>query len=110
MVHPRRSRITCDNGISLSGLFQRPHDAPLPCSFGENLRRALGEPQAGVGDDQPDAGKTPLLEVPEERAPARLVLLGTLTDAENLPITLAVHADRHQQRHIANLAGPAALE
>ena len=51
-----------------------------------------------------------LLEVLEERAPARLVLLGALADAENLPITLAVHADRHQQRHVAHLAGPAALE
>ena len=27
----------------------------------------------------------------EERAPARLVLLGALADAENLPITLAFH-------------------
>jgi hypothetical protein len=50
---------------------------------------------------------------------SRTPLLGTsssspcphaLADAENLPITLAVHADRHQKRHIANLAGPAALE
>ena len=45
-----------------------------------------------------------------KRAPARLVLLGALADAENLPITLAVHPDRHQQRHVADLTGPAALE
>jgi hypothetical protein len=46
----------------------------------------------------------------EERAPACLVLLGALADAENLPITLAVYPDRHQQRHVAHLASPAALE
>ena len=50
------------------------------------------------------------LEMFEEGAPARLVLLGAFADAENLPITLAVHTDRHQQRHVAHLAGPAALE
>ena len=46
----------------------------------------------------------------EERAPARLVLLGALADAENLPITFAVHADRDQQRDIADFPRPAALE
>jgi len=46
----------------------------------------------------------------EERAPARLVLLGALADAENLPITFAVHADRDQQRDIADFSCPAALE
>ena len=46
----------------------------------------------------------------EEAAPARFVLLGAFADAENLPITLAIHPDRHQQRYVANLAGPAALE
>ena len=51
-----------------------------------------------------------LLEMFEEGAPARLVLLGALADAQNLPITLAVHPNRHQQRHIADLTGPAALE
>jgi hypothetical protein len=29
-----------------------------------------------------------------------LVLLASLADAENLPITLAVHGDRHQKRHV----------
>jgi hypothetical protein len=50
------------------------------------------------------------LEMLEEAAPACLVLLGAFADAENLPITLAIHPDRHQQRYVANLAGPAALE
>src|SRR5262245_50008490 len=46
----------------------------------------------------------------EERAPARLILLRTLANAENLPITALVHTDRNQQRDVAHLAGPAALE
>src|SRR5215813_7905222 len=46
----------------------------------------------------------------EERAPARLILLRPLANAKNLPITALVHADRHQQRDVAHLARPAALE
>ena len=33
------------------------HDAPLPGRLGEKLRGALGEPEAGIRDDQPDAGQ-----------------------------------------------------
>ena len=36
-----------------------------------------------------------------------LVLLAPSSDA-SLPISLAVHADRHQKGHVANLAGPGA--
>src|SRR5262245_20873318 len=46
----------------------------------------------------------------EERAPTRLILLRPLANAENLPITALVHADRNQQQDVAHLAGPAALE
>jgi hypothetical protein len=46
----------------------------------------------------------------EEAAPARLVLLGAFADAENLPIPIVVDANRNQQRHVAHLAGPAALK
>jgi len=56
------------------------------------------------------AGETAFLEVLEEGAPARLVLLGALADAQNLSIAIAVHPDRNQQRNVAHLAGPAALE
>ena len=85
-------------------------NAALPGGLGEEFGRAFGKPQAGVRDDQPDAIQASFFEVLEERAPARLVLLGAFADAENLPITVAVHADRHQQRDVANLASPAALE
>jgi hypothetical protein len=63
------------------------HDASLPSGIRKKLRGAFGKPDTGVGDDQPDALQTTLLGVLEERAPARPVLLGTLADAENLPIT-----------------------
>src|SRR5215467_76601 len=33
-----------------------------------------------------------------------------LANAENLPIAALVHADRNQQRDVAHLAGPTALE
>src|SRR5262245_24769691 len=46
----------------------------------------------------------------EERAPATLVLLRPLANAENLPIAALVHADCNQERDVAHLAGPAALE
>jgi len=46
----------------------------------------------------------------EERAPALLISLRPLANAENLPITALVHADRNQQRDVAHLAGLAALE
>src|SRR5262249_54394203 len=45
-----------------------------------------------------------------ERAPATLVLLRPLANAENLPIAALVHADCNQERDVAHLAGPAALE
>src|SRR5262249_26394616 len=50
------------------------------------------------------------LEMLEERAPASLVFLRPLANAENLPIAALVHADRNQQRDVAHLAGSAALE
>jgi hypothetical protein len=39
----------------------------------------------------------PRFEMLEERAPTRLILLRPLANAENLPITALVHADRNQQ-------------
>src|SRR5215831_6011769 len=90
--------------------YQCTNDAALPRRLGEELDDAFGEPHTGVGDDQPDAMEAAALEVLEERAPACLVLFGPFADTENLPITLAIHGDRHQQRHVANLARPTALE
>ncbi len=48
----------------------------------------------------------------EERAPARLVLLGALADAENLPITFRSRRSRPAARYcgIADFSRSAALE
>ena len=46
----------------------------------------------------------------EEAAPAGLVLLGALTDAQDLPEAVAADADGHQHRDIPDLSGPAAFE
>ena len=73
------------------------HEASLPARLGKELRSAFGKPDTGIGDDQPHAGETAFLEVLEEGAPAR-------------SIAIAVHPDRNQQRNVAHLAGPAALE
>src|SRR5437660_11030245 len=86
------------------------HDAPLPGSLRKELCGALCKPNAGIRDDEPDALQPAFLEMLEERAPATLVLLRPLANAENLPIAALVHADRNQQRDVAHLAGPAALE
>src|SRR6516225_5160371 len=71
---------------------------------------AFGKPNAGIRGDQPDTLQSAFLEMLEERAPARFILLRPLANAENLPITALVHADRNQQRDVAHLAGPTALE
>src|SRR5262249_50509511 len=81
-------------------------DAPLPGSFWKELGRALGnKPNAGTRGD-----RTAFLEMLEERAPTRLILLRPLADAENLRVTALVHADRNQQRDIAHLVSPTTFE
>src|SRR5262249_11762868 len=92
------------------GLFQRPHDTPLPGGLWKELCGALGKPNAGIRGDQPDTLQPAFLEMLEERAPTRLILLRPLADAENLLVTVLVHADCNQQRDVAHLAGPTAFE
>src|SRR5262249_29207604 len=83
--------------------------APLPGSLWKELCGALGKPNAGIRGDQPDTLQSAFLEMLEELAPATLVLLRPLANVENL-IAALVHADRNEQRDVAHLAGPAALE
>ena len=70
----------------------------------------LGKAHTGIRYDQPNAVEAAFLEMFEECAPASFVFLGAFADAEYLLIVVAVHTDRHQQRHVAHLASPAALE
>src|SRR5262249_22799038 len=54
------------------------HDAPSPGSLWKELRGALGKPNAGIRGDQPDTLEPAFLEMLEERAPARFILLRPL--------------------------------
>src|SRR5262245_61913183 len=76
----------------------------------KELCGALGQPNARIRGDQPNTLQPAFLEMLEELAPATLVLLRPLANAENLPIAALVHADCNQERDVAHLAGPAALE
>src|SRR4029077_9670546 len=64
------------------------HHAALPARLGEVLRYALDQAHAGVGDDQLDAAQAAFLEMAQKAAPAGLVLLGALDDAEDLAVAL----------------------
>src|SRR6516165_525280 len=103
LTHLGRGHVTEDVAVPV-------HDAPLPGRIRKELCGALGQPNAGIRGDQPDTLQPAFLEMLEELAPATLVLLRPLANAKNLPITALVHADRNQQRDVAHLAGPAALE
>ena len=85
------------------------HDAALPPGVRQELVDALDQPPAGVRDDQLNTLETAVDQMAQERRPARLVLLGALADAEDLAVTLGIHADRHQQRDVAHLGGPGSL-
>jgi hypothetical protein len=67
--------------------------AALPAGFRKVLGGTLDQAHAGVGDDQLDAVQAALLEMAQEGAPARLVLLGALDDAKNLAVAVAVDRD-----------------
>src|SRR5215510_9800552 len=71
---------------------------------------ALSARPMQASEVMPDTLQPAFLEMLEERAPATLVLLRPLANAENLPIAALVHADCNQERDVAYLAGPAALE
>ena len=85
------------------------HHAALPSRLGQMLRGALRQAAAGIGNDQLHPLEAAIDELSQKRRPARLVLLGALADAENLPKTLGIDGAGDQQRDIADLAGPAAL-
>src|SRR5262249_51854223 len=103
LPHLGRGHVTANIAIPV-------HDAPLPGSIRKALSGPLGNPNAAARSDTPAPLHPAPLESLEQRAPAALVLLRPLANAENLPIAALVHADRNQQRDVAHLAGPAALE
>ena len=57
------------------------HHAALPAGLREVFRGALHEAAAGIGDNEPHAFEAAIDQVPQERRPAGLVLLGAFADA-----------------------------
>src|SRR5262249_35441835 len=80
------------------------------CQAASGKNSAALSASPSIRGDQPDTLQPAFLEMLEELAPATLVLLRPLANAENLPIAALVHADCNQERDVAYLAGPAALE
>ena len=83
--------------------------AALPLCIGQEFFNALGQPPAGIRDDQFHTLQAPIDQMTQERRPARLVLFGALANAQNLSMSLGIDGDRHQQGHIANFPAPGAL-
>src|SRR5262249_7960094 len=77
---------------------------------GKNSAALSVSPMQAIRGDQSDTLQPAFLEMLEERAPTRLILLRPFADAENLPIAALVHADCNQERDVAHLAGPTAFE
>jgi Resolvase, N terminal domain len=75
------------------------HDTQRCQAASGKYSAALRQPQAGIGDDQPNTFQGSFLEVLEECAPALVVLLGPFTDAQNLPITPVVRRPQLTARH-----------
>src|SRR5262249_55866391 len=87
-------RGTCEKALRYQCTTQR-------CQGGlrKHLAGSLDQTQTGVGDDQAHSLKPSLLQLFQERQPARAILLAALADAENLPITVPIDRRRYQQRH-----------
>ena len=81
-------------------------DATLPVSIRQALVYRLHQPQALVANYKPNPRKAPRDQVPEKFHPTLLVLLHALANFHNFPVSVGVHADRHQQNDLAHLATP----
>ena len=85
------------------------HHAALIAGLRQIIRNAFDKTSARIGNHQLHAPETAIDEMPQKRGPAGFVLLGALTDAEDLPEPLGIDRRGHQQRDVANLTSPAAL-
>jgi site-specific DNA recombinase len=85
-------------------------DAALPAGLRVELAQRLHQPQALVTDDQPHPLQPAPLQVAQERPPALGVLLGAFHHPQHAAEAVPAHPDRHQHRHVLDLADPAALQ
>src|SRR6202042_1617767 len=62
-----------------------------------------------LGNDQLHALQAAVDQMAQKRRPAGFVLLGALADPQDLAKSFRIDGRGHQQRNVADLAGPAAL-
>src|SRR6478609_2521065 len=85
------------------------HHAALVARFRQEIRDALEKASAGVRNDQLHAFEAAVDQMTQKCRPAGFVLLGALADPQDLAKPFRIDGRGHQQRNIANLAGPATL-
>ena len=85
------------------------YHAALVARLRQEIRDALDKAPAGVGNDQLHALEAAVDQMTQKRRPAGFVLLGALADPQDLAKSFRIDGRGHQQRNIADLAGPAAL-
>ena len=66
------------------------HHAALPAGLGKELGGTLDQAHAGIRDDELDTAQAAPLEMGQEGAPAGLVLLSALDDAEYLAVAISI--------------------
>ena len=85
------------------------HHAPLVSRLRQHGIDRGDEPGAPVSDHQPDALEAAFDHASDELLPAVPVLLHALGDADDLPVTLGVHADGDEHAHVLHVPAPGAL-
>ena len=86
------------------------HGAALPWYLGVVLGERLDESHALIGYEQLNAVKAALFERSDERSPPSLVLFSPLGGAEDFSVPIGIYAEGDEDRYIAYLVGPGALE
>jgi hypothetical protein len=100
--------LTTKIGITRTSAYwvrQRCQDAP-----GRVAPIRGQQPRVGIGGDQPDPGKAPGGQRPQERQPARPVLGGGELDAQDFAVALGVDPDGDRGVHVDHPPGFADLE
>jgi hypothetical protein len=103
MAHPGRRDVAKDVAVEM-------HHAALVARLRQEIRHALDKAPAGVGNDQLHALQAVVDQVWRRNADQPdLSSLAPLADPQDLAKSFRIDGRGHQQRNIADLAGPAAL-
>ena len=108
-----------EHGSHLGHLFPRHlrQDVPvkmehasLPLRPGKTLRHRFHQSQALVAHHQTDSRQASADQMPKELQPTLLVLLYAFENSNDFTVSVGIHADRHQQRHLADFTTPSPLQ